>query len=76
MRKEISDMGLEQVAGGRYFINTDKKLVVFQHVEGVFQLKCKPSTAMDAMDELIGQYETEAEYDQACVDMLRENGWI
>lgn len=76
MRKEINSSDLQKVAGGRYFINTDKKLVVFQHVDGVFNLKCKPSQAMDAMDDLIGKYATEEEYDEACVEMLRNNGWI
>ncbi|MBR3739584.1 MAG: hypothetical protein IKN04_03885 [Clostridia bacterium] len=76
MRQEIKDLELEQVTGGRYFINKDKKIVVFQNVAGVFQLKCKPSEAMDAMDELIGKYKTEAEYDQACVNLLQSKGWI
>ena len=76
MRQEMKDFEMEKVAGGRYFINTDRKLVCFQNVEGVYQLKCKPSQAMDAMDELIGQYATEAEYDQACLAMLQANGWV
>lgn len=76
MREEIKGLELEQVSGGRYFINTERKLVVFQNVEGVFKLKVKPYLAMEVMDSLIGKFETEAEYDQACVEALTNLGMI
>lgn len=76
MKKEINDLELEAVSGGRYFINTTKKLLCFQNVGGVYTLKCSPYQAMEAMDGLIGQYKTEKEYDEACVALLQSKGWI
>ena len=76
MRQEINDLELEQVAGGRYYVNVNKKLITFSTIKDVFTLKCNPYTAMEAMDSLSGNYTDAAGYDKACVKMLQDNGWI
>ena len=76
MRKEIDDLELEAVNGGRYYIHVKKKKVCWDTIDGVYELKCSPYVAMEAMDELSGQFKTKAEYDQACYELLSNNGWI
>lgn len=78
MREEINDSMVEQVNGGRYYLNGNNKKLVFTTMKGtVFTLKgCSDYQAMELMDSLIGKYPTQAEYDQACVNELKKNGWI
>ena len=77
MREEIKDLELEQVTGGRYWINTNKKRVAWDNVSGSYALKnCTVYQAQEAMDGLIGKYKTQAEYDQACFNLLKSKGWI
>ena len=74
--KELTDLELENVAGGRYYINVNTGALVFTSTNQVYNLKCSAYQAMEVMDSLVGVYGTEAEYDQACVDLLTSNGWI
>lgn len=76
MRKEIADLELEQVNGGRYYVHIKKKMVCWDTIDGVYNLKCSPYVAMEAMDELSGKFANKAEYDKACFDLLKHNGWI
>ena len=77
MRNMIDDNELEQVSGGRYWISTQKKRVCWDNVPGVYNLKnCTVYQAQQAMDELVGKYHTQAEYDQACYNLLSSKCWI
>lgn len=76
MRKELNLEELTGVSGGRYMINGNTKQVTFRDANRTYNLKCSPYEAMEAMDALIGKYETEKEYDVACIKMLMAKGWI
>ena len=78
MREELNNENLETVSGGRYIINGNTHQVAFRDVRQVFNLtdSCDEYEAMRLMDSFIGVYPTEAEYDNACINALRERGWI
>lgn len=77
MRREIVENELTQVAGGRYWINANTERVAWDNIEGSYQLQnCSVYDAEEAMDGLIGKYRTQAEYDQACYELLDSKGWI
>lgn len=77
MREEMSFDNLDSVTGGRYVINGNTHQVAFRDIRKIFKLKnCSDYQAMEVMDSLIGIYDTEAEYDNACVNKLRSLGWI
>lgn len=77
MREQLNEMAdLNQVTGGRYHLNKSKKLLFFDNVSGVFEVKGSVYTAQELMDSLVGRYSTEAEYDNACVELLRSHGII
>ena len=78
MRKELAYDDMELVAGGNYYINKNNLKVAFTTIKGqAFQLHdCTGNEAMDVMDALIGQYDTTEEYDWACVEALRDHGWL
>jgi len=77
MRQELNDYEMKDVAGGRYYVNGNTKKVAFDTIRGGFQLKnCTVYQAMEAMDGLRGTCSTQEEYDQACYDLLSNNGWI
>lgn len=75
MIKELNINELDSVVGGRYVINGNK--VAFRDANKVFSLKnCSDYQAMELMDSLIGKYNTEEEYDNACIAALQSRGWI
>lgn len=78
MRKQIEDNEMELVAGGNYYINKNNIKVAFTTIKGkAYQLSgCTGNQAMDVMDSLIGKYNTTAEYDQACVQALKDAGYL
>lgn len=79
MREEINDFAVEQVSGGRYYLNSNNRKLAFSTMKGsVFTLNanCNDYEAMALMDSLIGKYPTQAEYDAACVAALKAKGWI
>ena len=77
MREELKDFQIEQVAGGRYYVNGNTKKVAWDTIDGAYKLKnCSVYDAMEAMDGLKGTCATQEEYDQACYDLLKANGWI
>lgn len=76
MREELNMEELTGVSGGRYVINGNTKKIAFRDAGRAYVLKCSPYQAMEACDSLIGQYETEKEYDKACIKMLTAKGWI
>jgi len=77
MRQELNDFEVNGVAGGRYYVNGNTKKVAFDTIRGGFQLiNCSVYQAMEAMDGLRGTCSTQAEYDQACYNLLDKNGWI
>lgn len=79
MREEIKDDGMKLVNGGRYYLNSNNRKLAFSTMKGtVYTLNdnCDDYQAMALMDSLIGKYDTQEEYDQACVDALQSNGWI
>lgn len=76
MREELNLEEMTGVSGGKYVINGNTKQVAFKNVQKVFTLKCSPYQAMEAMDALIGKYDTEEKYDKACIKMLANKGWI
>ena len=76
MREQINSKDMEQVTGGRYHLNKSNKKIFFDNVEGVFTITGSVYLAQELMDGLVGKYATEAEYDKACVDILRKNGLI
>lgn len=77
MKQELNLNDLNEVSGGRYHINVDNKKLMFDYIDGVFQLKnCTAYQAADACDSLKGKFKTEEEYDNACLDLLRSKGWL
>ena len=75
MRVEIGDIELTNVNGGSYHIYNNHA-IRFDNVKGVYMLKVDDYTAMAAMDNLIGRFDTVEEYDNACFEMLKNNGWL
>ncbi len=77
MREELKAENLDSVSGGRYIINGNTHQVAFRDAKKVFKLKnCTDYQAMELMDSLIGKYDTEEEYDNACIAKLLELDWI
>lgn len=79
MREEINESMMEQVNGGRYYLNSNNRKLAFSTMKGsVFTLNgnCNDYEAMALMDSLIGKYPTQEEYDRACVNALQQKGWI
>ena len=78
MREELSMEKVGTVTGGRYVINGNTHQVAFRDVRKIFNLtgSCDEYDAMKLMDSFIGQFATEEEYDNACIEALRERGWI
>ena len=76
MREPINDQNANMVTGGRYHLNKSNKKLFFDNVDGCFTVKGSVYEAQELMDGLIGHYQTEAEYDNACVAILREHGLI
>lgn len=77
MRKELDSFEVKEVAGGRYYVNGNTKKVAWDTIDGGYQLKnCTVYQAMEAMDGLKGTCNSQAEYDQACFDLLKSKGWI
>jgi len=77
MHKELTMDELDSVAGGKYVINGRTNQVAFRDAKQVFSLKnCDVYQAMEVMDSLIGKYNTEEEYDKACIAALQNKGWI
>lgn len=72
MKKALNDLDVTAVSGGRYFVNTTNKKLVFDSRNEIFRIKGNCYQAMEAMDSLIGKYATNEEYDAACVDLLNE----
>ena len=78
MHEELNMEKLASVTGGRYVINGNTHQVAFRDARKIFNLteSCDEYDAMKLMDSLIGKYATEEEYDNACIEALREKGWI
>ena len=77
MSRELNDFEAKEAAGGRYYVNGNTKKVAWDTIPGAYQLKnCSVYDAMEAMDGLKGTCKTQAEYDQACYDLLKSYGWI
>ena len=77
MRQELNEFELNEVTGGRYYVNGNTKQGAWDTIPGAFQLvNCSVYQAMEAMDGLRGTCSSQAEYDQACYDLLKSNGWI
>lgn len=76
MREELNLEELTGVSGGKYVINGNTNQIAFRENRAVFKLKGSPYRAMELCDSLIGQYETEKEYNDACIALLQRNGLI
>ena len=76
MREELKDFELNEVTGGRYYVNGNTKKVAWDTISGAYTLKCSVYQAMEYMDGLKGTCATQAEYDKACYDGLKAKGWI
>ena len=77
MIKELNINELDSVVGGQYVINGNTRQVAFRDAKKVFSLKnCSDYQAMELMESLIGKYNTEEEYDNACIAALQSRGWI
>lgn len=78
MREELNVNDLNQVVGGKVYINTRTRKIGFNNISGVYPLKDGASAyaALELCDSLIGKYATDAEYDQACFNALKAQGFI
>lgn len=76
MREELNLEELTGVSGGKYVINGNTKQIAFRENKVIFNLKCSPYRAMELCDSLIGVYETEKEYNDACIALLKKNDCI
>ena len=76
MREELKDFTVEQVSGGKVYVNGNTKKLAFDTIPGAFSFTCEPYDILKECDKLIGKYRTNAEYDQACYNMLHDKGWI
>ena len=77
MKNEVNDKELEKVNGGSYFIwNND--VITFDTMPNQ-GWRLKPGAryqAMAIMDGLAGQFETMSQYDQACLEAIRNAGLL
>lgn len=78
MRQELNNENLENVSGGRYVINGNTHQIAFRDAKRVFKLAAAADEyeVMRLCDSFIGQYGSEQEYDQACINALSAKGWI
>lgn len=77
MKEQINDMDLELVAGGRYYLNRNNNKLVFENVNEIFHLvNCTSYQAQEVMDSLIGVYDNQMQYDNACAEALMKKGWV
>ena len=78
MREELNFDDMDKVTGGRYIINGNTHQIAFRDARRVFKLSdsCNDYEVMAACDSLIGKYNTEQEYDNACIALLQSKGWI
>ena len=77
MKIEINDQELENVNGGYYHIWNDDS-INFDTIPGK-EWYLKPGAryqAMAIMDGLAGQFQTMAQYDQACYEAIRDAGLL
>jgi len=75
VKTEINENELELINGGSYHIYNNNR-IKFDNVPGVYQLNWNRYEVQAEMDKLIGKFNTTAEYDQACFQMLLNNGWL
>ncbi|MDO4746441.1 MAG: bacteriocin [Bacillota bacterium] len=74
---ELNDEELDQVSGGKVYINANNNKLVFSTTNAVYTFKnCTYRDVRDVCEDLIGKYATEAEYDAACEAALKAKGWI
>lgn len=79
MREEIRDEAMEQVNGGRYYLNSNNRKIAFSTKKGTvltLNSNCNDYEVMALLDSLIGKYPTQEEYDTACVNALKSKGWV
>lgn len=77
MRTELNMDNLEQVAGGKAYIDGNTNRIAFSTTKQVYQLKnCSSIQALAIVDGLRGKYATEEEFDAACLAALQSKGWI
>lgn len=77
MRQELNEFELNDVTGGRYYVNGNTKKVAWDTIPGAFKLKnCSVYQAMELMDSFRGTCSSQAEYDKKCYDALYAQGWI
>ncbi len=76
MREELSMEEMTGVSGGKYVINGNTNQIAFRENRAVYKLKCSPYQAMEVCDSFIGQYATEKEYNDRCIQALKAKGWI
>lgn len=78
MRNELSNEELGQISGGRYFID-NRSVVYFETIDNDgYQLKGEGARyqAQAIMDGLIGKYNSQSDYDNACLDALNAAGLL
>lgn len=77
MREELKDMEVQGVAGGKYKLNGNNGKLLFTTNPYIYQLKgVDPLEAQRFMNGFIGKYETDEEFDNACIEALQAKGWI
>lgn len=76
MRKELKDGSLETVNGGKVYVNGNTHKLAFDTIPGAFEFSCSPYDVLEVCDAEIGKHATNAEYDQACYNILKSKGWI
>jgi len=77
MRQELNEFEVNDVTGGRYYVNGNTKKVAWDTIPGGYQLKnCSVYQAMELMDSFRGTCSSQEEYDKKCYDALAAKGWI
>jgi len=77
MREELKDLEVEKVNGGKVYVNGNTKKMAFDTIPGAFAFKnCTAYDILALCDAEIGKHATNAEYDQACYNLLKSKGWI
>lgn len=74
---ELNDEELDQVSGGKAYINANNNKLVFSTTGSVYTFKNATfGQVRDLCESFIGKCATEADYDAACVAALKAKGWI
>jgi len=77
MREELNELEASKATGGKVYVNGNTHKLAFDTIPGAFVFKnCTQYDILALCDAEIGKHATNAEYDQACYNLMKAKGWI